>query len=147
MKTESVKICVTIAILIVLAAAQDMAPCAFAVKPPLLLVFGCTAGAPAAAAAGFFTDALGGLPFGCSAVFFVAAALLCRVSKTLAFPAVVAAAGAYQVWLLLWGGNVPLHSIYASVAYVCVLFPAAKAVFVPFKRHLGIDGNGKERAQ
>ena len=144
MKTEIVKICVTIVGILALAAAQDMSPAAFGAKPPILLMFGCIAGVPAAVAAGLFTDALGGLPFGCSAVFFLAAALLARFMKSAAFPISVISAAMYQIWLLLWGGNVPTHSIYAAAVYAAILFPAMRMAMLSVKLHTGIDTCGKE---
>ena len=81
MKTDLTRICAVLLGLVVFAAAQDLSPTLFGTKAPLLLVFGCLAGVPAAIGAGLFADALGGLPFGCSAVFFALAALLVRAAK------------------------------------------------------------------
>ena len=147
MKTEIVKICAAVAGILALAAAQDLFPSAFGTKPPLLLVFGCIAGVPAAVAAGLFADALGGLPFGCSAAFFLAAALLTRFLKSFSFPVAIVSAAMYQIWLLLWGGNVPLHTIYAAVIYAAVLVPAMRMVMSSVKLHTGIDMRGKEGAR
>ena len=144
MKTELVKVCAGISTLLFLAAVQDLAPVAFGAKPPLLLVFACIAGAPAAIAAGLFTDALGGLPFGCSAMFYLAVALLSRFFRYFAFLVAVASAALYQGWLLLWGEDIPLHTVYIAVAYAIILFPLAQLVFLPAKKHLGIDASIKE---
>jgi hypothetical protein len=146
-KTEIVKICAAVAGILALAAAQDLFPSSFGTKPPLLLVFGCIAGVPAAVAAGLFADALGGLPFGCSAAFFLAAALLTRFLKSFSFPVAIVSAAMYQIWLLLWGGNVPLHTIYAAVIYAAILFPAMRMVMSSVKLHTGIDMRGKEGAR
>ena len=146
-KTEIVKICAAVAGILALAAAQDLFPSAFGTKPPLLLVFGCIAGVPAAVAAGLFADALGGLPFGCSAAFFLAAALLTRFLKSFSFPVAIVSAAMYQIWLQLWGGNVPLHTIYAAVIYAAILFPAMRMVMSSVKLHTGIDMRGKEGAR
>lgn len=146
-KTEIVKICAAVAGILALAAAQDLSPSAFGTKPPLLLVFGCIAGVPAAVAAGLFADALGGLPFGCSAAFFLAAALFTRFMKSFAFPAAIVSAAMYQLWLLLWGGNVPLHAIYATVVYAAIIFPAMQMAMSSAKLHTGIDMRGKEGAR
>ena len=139
MRTEIVKICAAATALLVLAAAQDMSPLAFGTKPPLLLVFGCIAGAPAAIGAGLFTDALSGLPFGCSAVFFFVAALLLRFLKPFAFLVTILSAALYQVWTALWGGDAPLQSAYAAATYVAFLYPLARAALRFVKRHTGIE--------
>lgn len=147
MKTEIVKICAAITGIIALAAAQDMSPAVFGVKPPLLLIFGCIAGVPAAVAAGLFTDALGELPFGCSTVFFPVAALLSRFLKPLALPVTVTAAALYQVWLLIWGGNVSLHTVCTAAACTVILFPVMRIAMHSIKQHIGIDIRGKESAE
>ena len=138
-KTEIAKICAALTALVVLAAVQDLSPVAFGTKPPLLFVFGCAAGAPAAIGAGLFTDALGGLPFGCSAVFFFGAALLVRFLKPFALPAAAVSAALCQLWTAMWGGDVPAHSAYAAAAYAIVLYPVAIRAIGAAKRHAGIE--------
>jgi hypothetical protein len=142
--TELVKICAGLSSLLFLAAMQDLAPATFGVKPPLLLMFACIAGAPAAIAAGLFTDTLGGLPFGCSAIFYLVAALLSRLFKPFAFLIAVVSAALYQGWLLLWGESITLYTFYIAIAYAIILFPLAQLVFFPVKKHLGIDAPIKE---
>lgn len=144
MKTESVKVCAALAALVVLAAAQDLAPVMFWTKPPLLLVFACIAGIPVAIAAGLFADALGAMPFGCSAALFVAAALAARHVRPYAFLVTVASAAAYQLWIVMWGGNIPVHSAYIAAAYAVILYPAAQKLFRSLKLHVGISAPGKE---
>ena len=138
MKTELVKILAAFTGLLALAAAQDLSPAVFGAKPPLLLVFGCIAGAPAAVAAGLFADALGGLPFGCSAIFFLAAALLSRFLKSFAFLVTILSAALYQVWLGIWGGDAPFITAYVAFAYAAVLFPLVRKMFLSVKQHTGI---------
>ena len=137
-KTELVKILAAFTGLLALAAAQDLSPAVFGAKPPLLLVFGCIAGAPAAVAAGLFADALGGLPFGCSAIFFLAAALLSRFLKSFAFLVTILSAALYQVWLGIWGGDAPFITAYVAFAYAAVLFPLVRKTFLAVKQHTGI---------
>ena len=143
MKTELAKICAALTALVILAAAQDLSPVVLGTKPPVLLVFGCVAGAPAAIGAGLFTDALGGLPFGCSAVFYFGAALLVRYLKPFALLATAAAAASCQLWTAMWGGDVPAHSAYAAAAYALMLHPVAVMALRAAKRHAGIDAVGK----
>ena len=147
MKTELTKAAAAATGLVVLAAAQDLAPVAFGAKPPFLLVFGCIAGVPAAIAAGLFADALSALPFGCSAVFFVAAALATRRFGSAAYPATVAAAALYQLWLIAWGGEMPVSSACTALAYAAILYPATRMAVRGAKRRAGIDRSGKEAAQ
>lgn len=143
-KTELVKSFAAFTGLLALAAAQDLAPTVFGAKPPLLLVFGCIAGAPVAVAAGLFVDALGGLPFGCSAIFFLAAALLSRFLKPFAFLVAILSAALYQVWLGAWGGNAPFITAYVAFAYAAVLFPLVRKAFLSVKLHTGIHQCDKE---
>jgi hypothetical protein len=138
-RTEIVKICAATVALVALAAAQDLSPLAFGTKPPLLLVFGCIAGAPAAIGAGLFTDALSGLPFGCSAVFFFGVALLVRFLKPFAFLATAISAALYQTWIAMWGGDVPMQSAYVAAVYAIILYPVAHSALRSVKRHAGID--------
>lgn len=146
MKTELVKTAAAAAGLTILAAAQDLSPVMFGAKPPFLLVLGCIAGAPTAIAAGLFTDALSGLPFGCSAVFFLAAALLARWRRSSAFPLTVAAAALYQMWLIAWGADLPSGSSVSALAYAAVMYPVLCATILAVKRHAGIDKPAKEAA-
>lgn len=103
MKAELVRICAIILGVVAFAAAQDVLSTVLDAKPPLLLAFGCVAGVPAAVVAGLFSDVLGGLPFGCSAVFFLAASLLVRLFRSASLAMATGAAVAYQLWLALWG--------------------------------------------
>lgn len=141
-KTELVKICVAAAALLAIAAVQDVSPAVFGAKPPFLLLFGCIAGVPAAIGAGLFTDALSGLPFGCSAVFFLVSALAVRFMKPCAFPATVLCAALYQAWLAMWGGETSMQSAYAAAVYAAILQPAMHAAFRSVKRHAGIEFDG-----
>ena len=138
-KTEIAKICAAASALVALAAAQDLSPMAFGTKPPLLLVLGCVAGAPVAIGAGLFADALSGLPFGCSAAFFLGASLLVRFLKPFAFPAAILSAALYQIWMAMWGGDMPLRSAYAAAACAAVLYPMACRVLRSVKRNAGIE--------
>lgn len=143
MRTEVVKICAAAMALVVLATAQDLSPLALGAKPPLLLVFGCIAGAPVAIGAGLFTDALSGLPFGCSAVFFFGVALLVRFIKPFAFLTTIISAALYQTWIAMWGGDVSMHSAYVAAAYAIILYPMAHWALRSVKRHAGIDDIGE----
>ena len=147
MRTNLVKICAATVALMILAAVQDLSPAIFGAKPPLLLLFGCIAGVPAAIVAGLFTDALSDLPFGCSAVFYLAAALAVRFLKRSAFLAAVLSAALYQAWLAMWGGGAPVRSAYAAFAYAVALYPAACAMLVSAKRHIGIEAVESEGAK
>lgn len=140
MKAEAVKICALVAALTVLAAAQDLSPSILGARPPFLLVLGCICGVPAAVCAGLFADALGGFPFGCSAAFFAIAAALARMFRPAAFPVAVAAAGLYQVWILLWGGAVPATpAAYSAALIAALLYPAMMAAAAVVRLHAGID--------
>ena len=143
MKTELTRICAALTALVLLAAAQDLAPVVFGTKPPLLLVFGCVAGAPAAIGAGLFTDALSGLPFGCSAMFFFGTALLVRFLKPFALLTTIVSAAFYQLWMAMWGGDIPTHSAYAAAACAMILYPVAVHTLRAAKRHAGIDAINK----
>ena len=138
-KTELAKVCAVVTALVVLAAAQDLSPAAFGSKPPLLLVFGCVAGAPAAIGAGLFADALSGLPFGCSAVFFFAAALAVRFLKHFSLLVVAVSSALYQLWAAMWGGEILLSSAYFAAACAALIYPAACAAARAAKRHAGIE--------
>ena len=140
-RTELVKVCAALTALLFLAAAQDLSPVVFGAKPPFLLMFGCLAGVPAAIGAGLFTDALSGLPFGCSAVFFFASALAVRFLKMFALLTVAVSAALYQIWLSVWGGNVSLQSSYTALAFALILYPVACKALRSAKRYAGIDKN------
>ena len=115
MKADLVRLCAALLGLVACAAAQDLAPTLLGAKPPLLLLFGCLAGIPTAIGAGLFTDALGALPFGCSALFFLAVALFVRLMRPAALVVVMFAAGLYQLWVALWG-DAALGAVYGIVS-------------------------------
>ena len=147
MRAEAVKICALAAALTVLAAVQDLSPAVFGAKPPLLLSIGCICGLPAAVCAGLFADALGGFPFGCSVAFFAASAVLARVFRRAALPVSVAAAGLYQVWILLWGCEIPATpAAYSAAAMSLFLHPAMCAAVAAVRVHAGIDAEPGEAA-
>ena len=146
-KTEAVKICAVTLALLFLAAAQDLAPAVSGAKPPLLLLFGCVAGVPAAVSAGLFTDALSGLPFGCSVAFYIVSALLIRALRRCAFLIAVLSAALYQVWLAVWGGDSPMRSAIAAFAFAAVLYPAVCAALRSAKRLIGINGSERDNAE
>ena len=141
MRTESAKVCAILLGLIGCAALQDLSPCIFGAKPPILLIFGCCAGIPAAIGAGLFADALGGLPFGCSAVFYAVAALAVRfLPKPVAITVAILAAAIYQLWIALWGdGGHAAQTLVGACVAAAVLAPAMFALVGPIRRHIGID--------
>lgn len=141
MRTEIAKVCAVLLGLVVCAAAQDMSPVVLGAKPPFLLVFGCFAGIPAAIGAGLFTDALGGLPFGCSAVFCALAAVAVRATKSLSGVVAIAAAAAYQLWIALWGGGAAVQAIPGALLAAAILTPATRASIRLARRRIGLDGN------
>ena len=143
MKADLVRLCAALLGLVICAAAQDLAPTLFGAKPPLLLLFGCLAGIPTAIAAGLFTDALGALPFGCSALFFLAVALFVRFVRPAALVGVMLAAGLYQFWIALWGGTAfSLHALLGALAAAAVLAPFMLALLRLARRRIGIDVKG-----
>jgi predicted MFS family arabinose efflux permease len=140
-RTEAAKICAALLGLVVCAAAQDLAPCILGAKPPVLLLFGCCAGIPAAIGAGLFADALGGLPFGCSAFFYAVAALAVRfLPRSLAIITAILFAAA-ALFTALWGGRLIGRLVdrwgYRNVMiwdtvvlfFVCLLYGFAKDWF------------------
>jgi len=142
-KADLVRLCAALLGLVVCAAAQDLAPTLFGAKPPLLLLFGCLAGIPTAIAAGLFTDALGALPFGCSALFFLAVALFARFVRPTALAGVMLAAGLYQFWIALWGGTAfSLRALLGALAAAAVLAPFMLALLRLARRRIGIDVKG-----
>ena len=136
-------LCAVLLGLVVCAAAQDLSPTLFGAKPPLLLLFGCLAGIPTAIGAGLFTDALGDLPFGCSALFFLAVALFVRFVRPAALVGVMLAAGLYQLWIALWGGTAPsLRPLLGALTVAVVLAPFLQALLRLARRRIGIDVKG-----
>ena len=143
MKADLVRLCAALLGLVVCAAAQDLAPTLLGAKPPLLLIFGCLAGIPTAIVAGLFTDALGALPFGCSALFFLAVALFVRLVRPAALVGVMLAAGLYQLWIALWGGTaLPLRALLGALAAAAILAPFLQALLRLSRRRIGIDVKG-----
>ena len=143
MKTELARICASILGLVVCAAAQDLSPAVRGAKPPILLAFGCLAGIPTAVIAGLFADSLGALPFGCSPIFFLAAAIPVRLSKAAATATVIAAAGAYQLWLALWTSRDSLMAgTLGAFAAAAVIAPAMSLALRRARRIIGIDTGG-----
>ena len=143
MKADLSRLCAALLGLVVCAAAQDLAPALLGAKPPLLLLFGCLAGIPTAIGAGLFTDALGGLPFGCSALFFLAVALFVRLVRPAALVGVMLAAGLYQRWIALWGGTVfSPRPLLGALAAAAVLAPFMLALLRLARRRIGIDMKG-----
>lgn len=143
MKADLTRLCAALLGLVVCAAAQDLAPTLFGAKPPLLLLFGCLAGIPTAIGAGLFTDALGALPFGCSALFFLAVALFVRLVRPAALVGVMLAAGLYQLWIALWGdAALSLRAFLGALAAAIVLAPFLQALIRLARRRIGIDVKG-----
>ena len=143
MKADLSRLCAALLGLVVCAAAQDLAPTLLGAKPPLLLLFGCLAGIPAAIGAGLFTDALGNLPFGCSALFFLVVALFVRLVRPAALVGVMLAAGLYQFWIALWGDAAfSLRALLGALATAAVLAPFMQALLRLARRRIGIDVKG-----
>ena len=143
MKADLTRLCAALFGLVVCAAAQDLAPTLLGAKPPLLLIFGCLAGIPTAIVAGLFTDALGALPFGCSALFFLAIALFVRFVRPVALAGVILAAGLYQHWIALWGdAALSLRPLLGALAAAAVLAPFMLALLRLARRRIGIDVKG-----
>ena len=146
MRTELARLCAALLGLVVFAAAQDLAPAVFGAKPPLLLVFGCFAGIPTAILAGLFADALGAMPFGCSAMFFLVAALFARLVRPAALVGVMLAAGLYQLWIALWGdAEVSFRAPLSAFAMAILLAPFLRALLQLARRRIGIDTEGGAR--
>ncbi len=139
MKTDLVRACAAMLGIILFGAMQDMAPAFLDAKPPLLLSFSCIAGIPAALVAGLFADSLGCLPFGCSALFFLAASIPVRIFRKAAIPLTIASAGAFQLWLSMWSeASSSSRSVCGALLSAAVIAPAM-AMFIRFaKRHIGI---------
>ena len=143
MKADLARLCAALLGLVVCAAAQDLAPTLLGAKPPLLLIFGCLAGIPTAIVAGLFTDALGALPFGCSALFFLAVALFVRLARPAALVGVMLAAGLYQLWIALWGdATLSFRPFLGALAAAAVLAPFMLALLRLTRRRIGIDVKG-----
>ena len=142
MKADVTRLLAALLGLVVCAAAQDISPAMFGAKAPILLAFGCLAGIPTALFAGLLNDVLGAMPFGCSAMFFLAAAVFTRLARTSAVPTVVLCAVAHQVWASIWGGGMGALSLGGMlVAFVSalVLAPAMRAGLHLARRRIGID--------
>ena len=140
MKAEFARICAVLLGLVVCAAAQDVSPSLMGAKPPFLLAFGCLTGIPSAICAGLFADALGGLPFGCSAIFFAVAAFASRMVKSLSAAVIVFAAGVYQMWIILWGyGFTTIQTIIGAMLSGVVVVPMACAAIQLARRRIGLD--------
>ena len=143
MKTDITRLCAAALGIVFFAAAQDISPMALGAKPPFLLALGCFAGIPTAIVAGLFADALGAMPFGCSAAFFAIVAAAVRFALrgwAVKVAGVVAAAGAYQLWISLWYG-VPA-SMEAVAGALLAAAPVAPAMYVAVRvarRWIGID--------
>ena len=130
--------------IVVFAAAQDLAPAFRGAKPPLLLLFGCFAGIPSAFCAGLFADALGGTPFGCSALYFALAATIsrksARISAAARYAAVAVAAGGYGLWIAAWsGGTVAVRPAVASLLMAVAIAPAMGSALRTARKRIGID--------
>ena len=146
MKANLTRICAALLGLVVCAAAQDISPAILGAKPPFLLVFGCFAGIPAAIGAGLFADALGGLPFGCSAVFYAIAALAARLARSMSIGVAILAAVAYQLWIALWSdGGRTAHALAGALAAAAILAPVASALVRLARRRIGLDIREDER--
>lgn len=145
MKANLVRICAVTLGLVVCAAVQDLSPSILGAKPPVLLVFSCFTGIPAAICAGLFADALGGLPFGCSAVFCAVAALCSRLSRSASIGIAIAAAAIYQLWVALWNGNDgTMHSLVSAIVAATILSPIMLYVIQLARRRIGIDSKKGE---
>lgn len=143
MKAEFTRICAVLLGLVLCAAAQDLSPAVFGAKPPLLLVFGCFAGVPAAICAGLFVDALSGLPFGCSPLVFAVAALVVRLSGPMGIFLAAISAAAYQLWLVPWSaGGVSWAAIACAMVLAAVLAPLTSSALGLARRRIGIDRKG-----
>jgi len=126
--------------LVASAALQDASPALWGAKIPFLLAFACAAGTPAALAAGFFADALGFTPFGCSVLFFAAAGLALRTWPVPTVAALPPLAFCHVVWCYAWGADVPLPAAPFAAATLAVPAGAVYGVLVPFvRRHAGLD--------
>ena len=146
MKAEIARIFAAILGLVVFAAAQDISPAVLGVKPPILLAFGCMAGIPAAIIAGLFADSLGSMPFGCSAIFFLAVSIPARLLRKSAVAVAIVAAGIYQMWIALWtNGNMALGSVLGALAAAVVIVPAMKFTIYRARRIIGIDRGGAKK--
>ena len=117
-----------------------MAPAVLGAKPPLLMVFGCLAGIPAAIGAGLFADALGGLPFGGSAFVFAVAAVFVRMMPRGAFLILMPTAALYQTGLVLWSrGNMDAQSVTGALLATAILEPVLAHAIRLGRRRIGLD--------
>ena len=140
MKANLARVCAVLLGLVVCAAAQDLSPAVLGAKPPFLLAFGCFAGIPAAIGAGLFADALGGLPFGCSAAFYAFAAIFARLAKSMSIAAAIISAAVYQLWIDLWSrsGNT-ISALAGTLIAAAVISPLMFAAARRARRNIGID--------
>ena len=129
---------------------QDMAPLMLGAKPPILLALGCFAGIPTAIVAGLFADALGAMPFGCSAAFFAVAAITVRFALhgwAAKVAGTVAAVVAYQLWISLWGGGeVPSLAFVGALLVATAVVPAMYVAVRLARRWIGIDFDRRQPA-
>lgn len=143
MKAEFTRICAVVLGLVLCASAQDLSPAVFGAKPPLLLMFGCFAGVPAAICAGLFADALSGLPFGCSPAAFAVAAFAVRLSGPAGIFMAAVSAAAYQLWLVPWSeGGFSWVAIASAIVLAAVLAPLTSSALGLARRRIGIDRKG-----
>ncbi len=151
MRTDLVRVCAAALGIVLFASAQDMCPAVLGAKAPFLLSFGCVAGIPAAFAAGLVADSLDCLPFGCSAVFFLAAAILARVFRRAALPLTFLSAGAFQLWLSVWTDVAPsVSGVCGALLSAVAVVPAMAALVGLARRRIGIGGvspEGRGRAR
>jgi hypothetical protein len=138
-KTEVAKICAILLGLVVFAAVQDMSGTVFGAKPPVLLVFGSFAGVPAAIAAGLFADALGDMPFGCSAALFALTAVCIRKAPATAPFCVSSAAALHGIWISVWGGAAGLPATAAGVSMALLLAPVMARFIEAMRKHAGLE--------
>ena len=143
MKTDITRLCAAALGIVFCAAAQDISPLMLGVKPPFLLALGCFAGIPTAIVAGLFADALGSMPFGCSAAYFaiVAAAVRFALRGWAAKVAcVIVAAGLYQSWIALWFGvSTSIEAVAGALLAAAVVAPAMYVAVRVARRWIGID--------
>lgn len=146
MKTEISKICALLTGLVVIAAAQDMSATVFGAKPPLLLMFGCFAGVPAAVGSGLFADALGGTPFGCSAAIFAVISLAVRAARRISCFTAAAAAALYELWISLWGGTGGFQAVSAAFVMAAAAAPVFSYALAFAKKRMGLEASAERKA-
>lgn len=144
MKTEIVRYAGLTAAILCAAALQDVMPPFLGVEPPILLVLSCAAGVPGAVLAGVFADALSGVPFGCHALFFAAAAAGVRITG-IRLPVTLAAAALLPFWLALWGASaVSFAAPFAESALALPLALIAGPAVRRFARLAGLPPRKEE---